>query len=289
MQMKLNPKKVEWLDAQHWVKFLGFSIKGASISLSATRIKKFQKEIEARTIKRPAGKPTGTVTDTLRRVNRYLYYGDGQGHSWATQVLGVVNVKQDIDTMNAFVMDALRAIHTGKTKIGGLGYDKQGKTGCVVRGKGRNVSANRRKTGDTIDGYLTLGCMQNAMRTSRAAYETLVRSLSLTPRRTEGDGGEVLPVCAETIEELYDIYKHSIPSEKTMHRTSRFKALPESELTDDDMLYGVSREQAEKDLEKALKGFAMPETAGSWFWQSENDRDLVVLRSWTAANLTGKP
>ena len=79
--------------------------------------------------------------------------------------------------MNAFVMDCLRAVYTGKTKVGGLGYDKQGKTGCVVRGRGRNVSANRRKTGDTIDGYLSLGCMQNAMRTGKAAYETLVRGL----------------------------------------------------------------------------------------------------------------
>ena len=283
MQMKLNPKKVEWLDAQHWFKFLGYSIKGASISLSSTRIKRFQKEIEARTIKRPAGKPTGTVTDALRRVNRYLYHGDGQGHSWATQVLSVVNVKQDIDTMNAFVMDCLRAVHTGKVKIGGLGYDKQGKTGCIVRGRGRNVTANRRKTGDTIDGYLSLGCMQNAMRTSKAAYDTLVRSLSTSAIKHQPSDIEPLPVCVETVEELYDIYKHSIPSEKTMHKVSRFKALLESELSNDDMLYGVPREQAEKDLEDALRGFVMPEDAGTYFWQSPNDPDLVVLRSWAKA------
>jgi hypothetical protein len=49
------------------------------------------------------------------------------------------------------------------------------------------------------------------------------------------------------------------------------------------MLYGVPREQVERDLEQALQGFAMPEDAGSWFWQSEKDRDLVVLRSWTKA------
>lgn len=284
MQMKLNPKKVEWLDAQHWFKFLGYSIKGASISLSSTRIKRFQKEIESRTIDRLRVKGSRfTVSSALNSVNNYLYRGDGQGHSWATQVLGVVNVRQDIDTMNAFVMDCIRAVHTGKTKLGGLGYDKQGRVGCVVRGRGRNVSANRRKTGDTIDGYLTLGCMQNAMQTSKAAYETLVRSLSNRELRgvTGNGNGEMLPVCAETIEELYDIYKHSIPSEKTMHRTSRFKALPESELTDDDMLYGVSREQAERDLENALKGFVMPEDAGTYFWQSENDPDLVVLKSWT--------
>lgn len=284
MQMKLNPKKVEWLDAKHWFKFLGYSIKGASISLSSSRIKRFQKEIEARTIGKLRGKTAKrpTVAGAIQSVNRYLYHGDGQGHSWATQVLGVVNVKQDIDTMNAFVMDALRAVHTGKTKIGGLGYDRQGRVGCVVRGRGRNVSANRRKTGDTIDGYLTLGCMQNAMRTSKAAYETLVRSLSLRGERSEvrGESG-TLPVCAETLEQLYDIYKHSVPTEKTMHRTARFKALPEHELSDEDMLYGVSREQAEKDLLNALRGFAMPDDAGTWYWQSKNDKDLVVLRSLT--------
>ena len=292
MQMRLNPKKVELLTADKWFKFLGFSIKGASISMSGTRLKKFQKEIEARTIKSPRFKVKGSrfkVETALNAVNRYLYHGDGQGHSWATGILGVVNVKEDIDTMNQFVMDCLRAVYTGKTKVGGLGYDKQGKVGCIVRGRGRNVSANRRKTGDDISGYLTLGCMQNAMRTSKAAYETLVRSLfgrSLGQAPVSKPSEPVpvttpLPVCAETIEQLYDVYKHSIPSERTMHRVSRFKALPESELSDDDMLYGVPREEAERALEKALRGFAMPDTAGSWFWQSENDPDLVVLKSWT--------
>ena len=277
MQMSLNPKKVEWLDADHWFKFLGYSIKGKHISLSSSRIKNFQKEIEARTIR----KRGITARRAINSVNRYLYYGDGQGHSWATQVLSVVNVRKDVDTMNAFVMDCLRACHTGKAKLGGLGYDKQGKDGCIARGRGRHVSANRRKTGDTIDGYLSLGCMQNAMKTSKAAYDTLVRSLTYVEREQATDGQ--LPVCAETIEELYAIYKHSIPSEKTMSRTARFKALPESELSDEDMLYGVPREQAEKDLEQALKGFALPEGAGSWFWQSPQDRDLVVLNSWTKA------
>ncbi len=282
MQMKLNPKKVELLDADHWFKFLGFSIKGASISMSKTRLKKFQKEIEARTIK---AKGVGSFSKALHAVNRYLYHGDGQGHSWATGILGVVNVREDIDTMNQFVMDALRAVHTCKRKIGGLGYDKQGRVGCVVRARGRNVSANRRKTGDTIDGYISLGCMQNAIRTSKAAYDTLVRSLSMsrppTPMTTPGPSeGGVTTI--EQLEAAYTVYKHSIPSEKTMHRVSRFYALPECELSDDDMLYGVKRETAERELEQALQGFVMPEDAG-WFWQSENDPDLVVLRSWCKA------
>lgn len=277
MDMKLNPKKVEWLDADHWFKFLGFSIKGRSISLSSTRIKSFQREVESRTIKRPGGKPMGTVAQAINRVNRYLYRGDGQGHSWATQVLPIVNVHKDIDTLNAFVMDSLRAVYTGKKKLGGLGYDKQGREGCIVRGKGRNVTANRRKTGDDIGGYLSLGCMQNALRTSKAAYESLVRGLQNTRNTQSVQNNQSTSI--EDLETAYAIYKHSIPSERTMGRTPRFYALPESELSNDDMLYGVPREQAERDLEKALAGFTMPEGSG-WFWQSENDPDLVVLRSW---------
>ena len=50
MQMKLNPKKVEYLTHDKWFKFLGFSIKGSQLSLSSTRIKTFQKEIERCTI-----------------------------------------------------------------------------------------------------------------------------------------------------------------------------------------------------------------------------------------------
>ena len=273
MDMKLNPKKVEWLDCNHWFKFLGFSIKGANISLSSTRIKRFQKEIEDRTINRKRR----NVQSAINSVNRYLYQGDGHGHSWATGVLPIINVKEDVDTLNCFVMDCLRAVYTGKTKLGGLGYCKEQKVGCISRGRGRNVSSNRRKTGDDIGGYLTIGCMQNAMRTSKAAYDTLVRSLSYKPNNS----CETHDTCGtEELEAAYDAYKHSIPSEKTMSRTSRFKALPESELSDEDMLYGVKREDAERELEQALAGFTIPEDAGSWFWQSPNDRDLVVLRSW---------
>jgi hypothetical protein len=280
MDMRLNPKKVEWLDAEHWFKFLGFSIKGESISLSSTRIKRFQKEIESRTTKHPRGNTARhwTAAQALNAVNRYLYRGDGQGHSWATGVLSVINVREDVDTLNSFVMDCLRAVHTCKTKLGGLGYDKQGKQGCIVRGRGRNVSANRRKTGNDIGGYISLGCMQNAIRTSKAAYDTLVRSLTFGGKTAEHTDGETTSI--EQLEEVYARYKHSIPSEKTMHRTSRFYAMPDSELSDEDMLYGVPREQAERELEQVLRGFRMPEGSG-WFWQSENDPDLVVLRSWT--------
>lgn len=172
MQMKLNPKKVEYLDAQHWFKFLGYSIKGHDISLSSTRIKTFQKEIEKRTIK----KRGNTMVKAVNAVNRYLYKGYGE-FSWATQVLPVINVREDVDKLNTFVMDCIRAVGTGKRKVGGLGYVKTQAVGCIDRGRGRNVRANREKTEGEIKGYLTISCMQNAMKTRRAAYNTLVASL----------------------------------------------------------------------------------------------------------------
>ena len=171
MSMKLNPKKVEYLTADKWFKFLGFSIRGDRISLSSSRIKSFQKEIERRTIR----KPGISLSKAVNSVNRYLYKGDGE-FSWATQILPVCNVSKDLDELNKFVMDCLRAVQTGKRKIGGLGYDRSKGDGCIVRGLGRNVKANRGKTGHDIPGYLTIGCMHKALMTSRAAYNTLVTS-----------------------------------------------------------------------------------------------------------------
>lgn len=171
MEMQLNPSKVEYLSNSQWFKFLGFSIKGKEISLSSSRIKTFQKEIEARTIK----KPNISLEKAVHSVNRYLYKGNGE-FSWASSILPVCNVKRDIDELNKFVMDCLRAVETGKRKVGGLGYVKDKPDGCVVRGRGKNVSANRTKT-SKIAGYLTIGCMRNALLTSREVYNTLVLSL----------------------------------------------------------------------------------------------------------------
>lgn len=172
MEMKLNPKKVEILNAGRYFKFLGYSIRGRNITLSSTRIKTFQKEIERRTVKRR----DNSFQKALNSVNRYLYKGNGE-FSWATQILPVCNVREDIDALNEFVMDCLRAVKTGRGKVGGLGYVPDSKAGCIVRGIGRNVKANRSKTAKNIDGYLTIGCMQNAMRTRKEAYLTLVASL----------------------------------------------------------------------------------------------------------------
>lgn len=172
MEMTLNPKKVEQVYKNKWVKFLGFNIKGDKITLSKSRVKSFQKEIEARTIKQR----NISASRALNQVNSYLYKGDGT-YSWATSVLPIINVGKDIDVLNTFVMDCIRACATNKKKIGGLGSVNDKEDYTILRGTGKNVAANRNKTEKEISNYLSIRCMQNALLTRRAVYETLVRSM----------------------------------------------------------------------------------------------------------------
>lgn len=172
MKLTINPKKEQVLDNKHWFKFLGFNIKGDMITLSKSRTKSFQHEIEKRTIKQRKI----SMTKAINQVNSYLYKGDGT-YSWSTSVLPIINVQKDIDSLNQFVMDAIRACATGKKKIGGLGSVNNKEDYTILRGTGKNVSANRNKTEKEIDGYLSIRCMQNALLTRRPVYETLVRSM----------------------------------------------------------------------------------------------------------------
>lgn len=89
------------------------------------------------------------------------------------------------------------------------------------------------------------------------------------------------------VERLYAWYKHSVPSERSVGKQHLyFKALPESELTDEDMLYGQGREVQQFRLEmyilcQLIYGLAWDERQmGKWFWQSKKDKDLVILRDW---------
>ena len=176
MEMELNPRKVEILTKDRWFKFLGFNIKGSQITLAKSRVKSFQKEIERRTIKGANNSKKNTLKRAINQVNSYLYKGDGT-YSWATSVLPIINVEKDIDALNEFVMDCLRACATGKKKIGGLGSVNDREDYTILRGVGKNVTANRNKTEKEIENYLSLRCMQNALLTRRAVYETLVRSM----------------------------------------------------------------------------------------------------------------
>lgn len=170
--VSLNLKKTETLYKNRWFKFLGFNLKDNMITLSKSRVKSFQHEVEKRTIKQH----NISMAKAINQVNSYLYKGDGR-FSWATSVLPIINVEKDIETLNQFVMDCIRACATNKKKIGGLGITDDKKDYTILRGTGKNVTANRNKTEKEIEGYLSIDCMRKALLTRRAAYDTLVRSM----------------------------------------------------------------------------------------------------------------
>lgn len=172
-ELVLNPKKVEVLKKDKFFKFLGFSIRGNEISLSKDRIKTFQKEIENRTIN-----SNFSYQKAINQVMKYLY-GDmrDNGYSWSTACLITINVKEDIQTMNNFVMDCLRAVKTGKKKLYGLGYEPNKKTGVITAGRGQNVTSNRNKTDKIIPDYISLMKARNSMLISNDCFNALRRSV----------------------------------------------------------------------------------------------------------------
>lgn len=105
----------------------------------------------------------------------------------------------------------------------------------------------------------------------------------------EGDTNDfTLERTLSTIEQLYQEYKHSVPSERSeSHRRTYFNALSEKELSDNDMMYGERRETARAllevyVLEAICRGWLYWDEAvmGRWFWQSRKDKNLVILRQW---------
>lgn len=92
------------------------------------------------------------------------------------------------------------------------------------------------------------------------------------------------PVSIQEIEDLYYKYKHSVPSE-TGCDSIYFKALPLTELSDKDLIANNDRQQAKEQLELTILMGCLNKSLiwsddHKWFWQSENDKDLVILRQW---------
>lgn len=166
-ELILNPKKVEVLTKQKFFKFLGFMIRGTEISLSKKRLKNFQKEIFSRC------KKANSYKSAVHSVNRYLYNGQ---YCWAKGVLTYINNEKDIQTLNAYVMDCLRASQTKRFELGGLGIELMKKDGVVTRGVGKNVTSNRQRTHKELDGYLSLFAAKKALG-NRDMFDNLVRSL----------------------------------------------------------------------------------------------------------------
>lgn len=193
----LNPKKIKPVYANNWFKFLGFLICNDQITLSKNRVKKFTKAIYDATL----AKPNITPKQAKENVKRVLY-GNGDGYSWATACFSAMqNCDKDVETLNNFVMDALRlcevyynynkerkekGLKTKKIKIsyrkslellGGLGVVTNLPDRTLLRGKGSKVRTCRERTQKEIEYYYSVGCLLKAYKISKPIYEACVRGM----------------------------------------------------------------------------------------------------------------
>lgn len=156
----LNPKKVKALQAdKEWFEFLGFKIRGDLITVSAKTLRGIEQHIKSETIqwsrehKRPA---TEAETRRIcRRLQKYLFlaYEENSNQFGMCQYLfGTVNCKHDIDMIDRYCKDCLRAVITGRNKVWGLGSTDNNPNYTIQFQKGINVKANRERTvADGID------------------------------------------------------------------------------------------------------------------------------------------
>lgn len=87
----------------------------------------------------------------------------------------------------------------------------------------------------------------------------------------------------EELEDLYEEYKYSCPTEKKLGNKPYFKALEYEEMNDEDLAFGENRNEAQAKLEAyillhALAGDLTIEYG--WFWQSTRDKDFIILKDW---------
>ena len=295
--LHLNDNKTEDVHPDRFVRFLGFDIRGAEITLSEKWVKNFQRNVDQITIlNKPLIKRVRTLSartdaksrqqrikllsSATRRLVRFLYYGDGT-HSWATLVLPVVNCSSDIRQLNTYLLDALRAVYTGNTHIGGLGKSKQG---GITRGKGRNVSSNLHATDGWLPRFVSINAMQKVV-SNKWLYRTLVHDMLLDIPPYSSRQRETIPLEAPTtIADIETAYHHLLMSQPDGKILTRFYAKPLSDLTFQDLLMADSRTASQTHLDTLLSRLRTFHTLASspthWFWQSEKHPELVVLKEW---------
>lgn len=107
---------------------------------------------------------------------------------------------------------------------------------------------------------------------------------------TLGIEKDSVAVFGERIEELYHDYKFSIPTEHSEHRKHLLRVLKEHELTDEQLIIGKNRDVSQFKFEYYLlasiingtltKDFFIENEKEKFFWQSENDKDLIIYKSY---------
>lgn len=156
--VSLNPKKVKPLSADtDWFEFLGFKIRGELITVSAKTLRNIEHHIKSETIqwsrenKRPA--TDAEVKKICKKLQKYLFlaYEENSNQFGMCQYLfGTINCVHDIQMIDRYCKDCLRAVMTGRNKVWGLGSTENNPNYTIQFQKGVNTAANRSRT--VVDG-----------------------------------------------------------------------------------------------------------------------------------------
>lgn len=127
-------------------------------------------------------------------------------------------------------------------------------------------------------------------RTMRVGKDFLIKDGEYDTSRdlfTKSKGIVPMDLILGAIEITYKKYKYSLPSERSdSKRRTYFKALPIEEIPDEKLIGAERREITKSMLEGLIlcmileNRFVWDENWGKWFWQSESDKDLIILRKW---------
>lgn len=313
MNLQLNEHKVTDIIADEYFTFLGFEIHGQDITLSRKWVKYFQQEVDKLTIRNTAfikrvrrihrtkdkkmEAHLRVILDIVERnLSKFLFYGNGR-YSWATQVLPTVNNADDLQQLTLYCLDAMRAVYTGHTHIGGLG--KSQKYG-IQRGKGRHVKGNKVATAHLasysespfcLTSFLSLSAAQRLI-SNKWLMRTIVIDLIDTikhPLYGQTNGIDSLlsnrDIIIQELESLYADYLNSNPNDCSI---GRFYAHPLEEMDMDSLIRAGHRKESFNRMEQYLVDkidFShLKASDDSWYWQSDTFPQLVLLKKWFQPN-----
>lgn len=187
--IKLNEKKTKYINSDEWFEFLGFSFKRDMISVSKKTLKNIENQIKTRTVSmtRQAHRPAteAEIRKMIKDLQWYFFTAfakSQENFGMGVYLFGTVNVMRDLQAIEDYCKDCLRAAATNKSLIYGLGYVKN-KNGYVIDNQniGRNCRANREKTkeGEEDDllkrcGWISLIKMYNDYHTNMYLFENSV-------------------------------------------------------------------------------------------------------------------
>ena len=226
-----------------------------------TRVRNIRKEPNSE--KREA-KLRDILEISQRRVARFLYLGDGV-YSWATLVLGIINRPEDIKTLNLYCIDALRAVYTGKTNIGGLGVS------------------------GWLDNYYYIAAMKKSIN-NKWLYRTITCDLvtsdyeNITYKYNGSDVSLEEYELHSNIKELEKAYKQYLNSRPDGKKVCRYYGKQLSEMKTIELLRGKNRSVARKELDyfitENIDYDNLKRKNRDWYWQSSTFPQLILLKKW---------